>query len=234
MRLPAGNGSASPPSAADPTIPGHLETVKRSASLPDSVRLDDRQCAGLSLFAGAVQFSIGMIIAEAVDPRYSVSENYISDLGVRAGAFVFNSSIIILGIAILATSWFSFRAFKDRILTSVVLLAGIGAVGVGIFNEAFAILHSLFSFITFFFAALAAIAAFRVLRPPFSYLSVLIGAGSLVALGLFLSKNDYLKLGIGGMERMIVYPVLTWAIGFGGYLLGTSHERPISAGDTAP
>jgi hypothetical membrane protein len=197
------------------------------------VRLDDRQWAGLSLFAGAVQFSIGMIIAEAVDPGYSVSENYISDLGVRAGAFVFNSSIMVLGLTILASSWFSFRAFKDRILTSVFLLAGIGAVGVGIFNEAFAILHSLFSFITFFFAALSAIAAFRILRPPFSYLSVLVGAGSLVALGLFLSKND-LGLGVGGMERMIVYPVLTWAIGLGGYLLGTSHEGPISAGGTAP
>jgi hypothetical membrane protein len=208
--------------------------VKRAASLPGPVRLDDRQWAGLSLFAGAVQFSIGMIIAEAVDPRYSVSENYISDLGVRAGAFVFNSSIMVLGLAILATSWFYFRAFKDRILTSVFLLAGIGAIGVGIFNEAFDILHSLFSFITFFFAALSAIAAFRILRPPFSYLSVLMGAGSLVALGLFLSKNDYFKLGVGGMERMIVYPVLTWAIGFGGYLLGTSHQRQDNPADTAP
>jgi hypothetical membrane protein len=214
-------------------IPRNLEMVKRSASLPEPVRLDDRQWAGLSLFAGAVQFSIGMIIAEAVDPPYSVSENYISDLGVRAGAFVFNSSIMFLGLAILATSWFSFRAFKDRILTSVVLLAGIGAIGVGIFNEAFDILHTLFSFITFFFAALSALAAFRILRPPFSYLSVLMGAGSLVALGLFSLRND-LKLGVGGMERMIVYPVLTWAIGFGGYLLGTSPQSQISPSDKEP
>ena|SRR5205823_4114292 len=207
--------------------------VKRAASLPEPVRLDDRQMAGLCLFAGAVQFSIGMIIAEAVDPRYSVSENYISDLGVRAGAFVFNSSIIVLGLAIVATSWFAFRAFKDRILTSVFLLAGIGAVGVGVFNEAFPLLHTLFSFIAFFFAALSAIAAFRILRAPFSYLSVLIGVGSLAALGLFGSKSN-LGLGVGGMERMIVYPVLTWAIGSGGYLLGTAHEKPTSAGDTVP
>src|SRR3989442_1325127 len=26
-------------------------------------------------------------------------------------------------------------------------------------------------------------------------------------------------------ERMIVYPVLTWGIGFGGYLLGMSHSQ---------
>jgi hypothetical membrane protein len=184
------------------------------------MRLDDRQWAGLFLFAGTTQFAIGMIIAESVDPTYSVSTNYISDLGVRAGAAIFNSSIIILGLTILATSWFIRRAFRDRILMILVLLAGVGAVGVGIFTEnAPDGLHSIVSFITFLFAALSAVFAFRVLRPPFSYVSVLLGLGSLVALGLYISKN-YLGLGAGGMERMIVYPVLSWAIGFGGALLG--------------
>jgi hypothetical membrane protein len=193
------------------------------------MRLDDRQWAGLFLFAGTTQFAIGMIIAEAVDPTYSVSTNYISDLGVRAGAPIFNSSIIILGAAILATSWFSFRAFKDRILMIVVLLAGVGAIGVGVFTEkAPDSLHSIVSFITFLFAALSAIVAFRVLRPPLSYASVLLGVGSLAALGLYIS-NNYLGLGNGGMERMIVYPVLTWGIAFGGYLLGMSHSQSAPA-----
>jgi len=192
------------------------------------MRIEDRQWAGLFLFAGTAQFTIGMIIAESVDPSYSVSANYISDLGVRAGAAVFNTSIILLGITILATSWFLFRAFKDRILMIVVLLAGVGAVGVGVFTEAFGSIHSIVSFITFLFAALSAILAFRVLRPPLSYVSVLLGIGSLAALGLYIS-NTYLGLGNGGMERMIVYPVLTWGIGFGGYLLGMSHSQSAPA-----
>src|SRR5206468_7417627 len=171
-----------------------------------------------------------MIIAEAMDPSYSVSTNYISDLGVRAGAAVFNTSIILLGVTILATSRFLLRAFKDPILMILVLLAGVGAVGVGVFTEAFGFLHTIVSFITFLFAALSAILAFRVLRPPLSYLSVLLGVGSLLALGLYISKNDF-DLGNGGMERMIVYPVLAWGIGFGGYLLGIAHdnERPAAA-----
>jgi hypothetical protein len=41
---------------------------------------------------------------------------------------------------------------------------------------------------------------------------------------LYISKN-FLGLGNGGMERMIVYPVLTWGISFGGYLLGMSHPK---------
>ena len=192
------------------------------------MRLEDRQWAGLLLFAGTVQFSIGMILAEAVDKTYSVSTNYISDLGVRAGAAIFNSSIILLGLAILGTSWFIFRAFKDRILMVLVLLAGVGAVGVGVFNEKFGAIHSIVSFITFLFAALSAIFAFRVLRPPLSFLSVLLGVGSLLALGLYIG-GYYAGLGAGGMERMIVYPVLTWAIGFGGYLLGMSHSAETPA-----
>src|SRR5438132_13464603 len=98
------------------------------------MHLEDRQWAGLFLFAGTTQFAIGMIIAEAVDPSYSVSTNYISDLGVGAGAAVFNTSIILLGITILATSWFIFRAFKDRFLMIAVLLAGLGGFGVGVFT----------------------------------------------------------------------------------------------------
>jgi len=29
-------------------------------------------------------------------------------------------------------------------------------------------------------------------------------------------------IGFGGMERMIFYPEMLWAVGFGGYLMGSS------------
>jgi hypothetical protein len=38
------------------------------------------------------------------------------------------------------------------------------------------------------------------------------------ALILFIGKID-LGLGVGGMERMILYPILMWGAGFGGYLI---------------
>jgi hypothetical membrane protein len=188
-------------------------------------KLDDRQWAGLILFAGTTQFAIFLTVAEAVYPGYSVSRNYISDLGVgTAAAGIFNTSIILLGLAILGTSWFVLRAFKDRVLTIAVALAGIGAIGVGVFTESFPSIHPIVSLITFVFAGLSAMFAFRILKPPFSYLSVLLGIASLLALGLFIS-NEYLGLGPGGMERMIVWPVLTWGIGFGGHVLATHGTR---------
>jgi hypothetical protein len=38
------------------------------------------------------------------------------------------------------------------------------------------------------------------------------------ALVFFMAGVD-LGLGVGGMERMIVYPILMWGAGFGGYLM---------------
>lgn len=194
------------------------------------MRLDDRQWAGLALFVGGVQFAvIGLTVSEALYPGYSVSSNYISDLGVGAAANVFNPSIILLGVLILATSRFLFRAFKDRVLMVVVFLAGVGAIGVGVFTENFGVVHSIVSLITFVFSGLSAILAFRVLRPPFAYVSVLLGILSLFALALYV-PNVYLGLGAGGMERMVVWPVLTWAIGFGGALLaGNGVKLPSGA-----
>ena len=103
-----------------------------------------------------------MTIAETVDPTYGVSLNYISDLGVRAGAVVFNASIILRGLTILVTAWFLLRMFQDRILTIAAVVAGIGEIGVGSFTEDFGGIHSIVSFITFVFAALSAILAITV------------------------------------------------------------------------
>lgn len=186
------------------------------------MRLDDRQWAGLLLFAGTSEFAIGMTIAEAVYPGYSVSENFISDLGVGPAAAVFNPSIFIVGLAILGSAWFLLRAYKDRLLSIVVALAGIGAMGVGIFTEDFPAVHGVAALVAFVFSALAAILTIRIIRPPLAYLSILLGVLSFAALALFVSGN-YFALGKGGMERMIVWPVLAWGMAAGGYLLGVAH-----------
>lgn len=191
------------------------------------MRLDDRRWAGLLLFGGIAQFAIGLTMAEALTPNYSVSGNYISDLGVRSAALIFNTSIVLLGLAVIVSGWFVLRAFKDLILTIAVVLAGIGAIGVGVLTEDFGGIHSIVSLITFVFAALSAILAFRILRPPLAYLSILLGAASLLALGLYIS-NTYLGLGPGGMERMIVWPVIVWGLAFGGYLLSDGTNPAVS------
>jgi len=185
--------------------------------------------AGLSLFIGAVQFGVGLILAEIYYPGYSVANNYVSDLGatcVKGGCTIyqptsniFNLSIIILGLLVISTAYYLQKSFAWKPATGLVTIAGIGALGVGLFPETTGVLHGIFSLIVFLFAGLSAIVTFWLQKPPLSYLSVLLGAVTLAALFLYVG-GEYLGLGAGGMERMVVYPVLLWAIGFGGHLMG--------------
>jgi len=182
--------------------------------------VDLRKLAGVLLFAAASEFLMGMIIAEALyGSGYSISQNFISDLGVGPSAWVFNGSVIILGALTIAAA-VSGRKVFGPILVILLNLMGAGAIGVGVFTENFGIVHSIVALVAFLFGALSAVWTFRLVQPPFAYLSAAFGAISLVALGLYIS-GTFLGLGRGGMERMIVYPILAWAAAFGGALMAS-------------
>lgn len=178
---------------------------------------------GLVLFLGAAQFSVGLMAAAARTPGYSIANDTISALGTQEGAIVFNLSIVLLGILVVASAYFVRSVWPTRVLPLLLALAGIGALGVGVFPADTPIqgVHGAFALLVFLSSNVAAIYAARVLPTPLRQVSVVLGAIGLVALALFLS-GIYLGIGIGGMERMIVLPVLAWSLGFGGHLMGGS------------
>ena len=182
------------------------------------MKFTPRNAAGAFLFVGAAQFLVAMVVAEALYPGYSISGNWISDLGVGPTAALFNSSVSIFGILAVVGSYFLFRTSKDRLLPALLALSGLGAVGVGMFPETTGMPHIAAATLAFIFGALAAIAAYRVEGPPLSYFSVILGIFSLIAMVL-MCTHSYLGIGFGGMERIVVYPILLWAVGFGGYLM---------------
>jgi hypothetical membrane protein len=192
------------------------------------------KAAGTLFFVAAAQFVLCLIIAEALYPGYSVSSNYISDLGVGPSAIVFNSSVFLLGLLLLVGTCFLWRLANFKTVNILLLLMAVGAMGVGIFTKDFTLAHGAVSSAAFFFAGLSAIASFKVLKKPLSLISIILGAMTLGALALFstglitsgsLTSNIaydssfFLGLGPGGMERMIVYPALMWLAGFGGHLV---------------
>jgi len=178
--------------------------------------------SGSLLFLGGSQFIIFMVVAEALHPGYSVSGNFISDLGVGPAAPIFNTSIIVLGLTVIVSSYLIFKAFKSTLVTILLTLSGLGAVGVGVFPETAGLIHSIMATVAFFFGSLSAIIAYRIEGTPMKYLSVMMGIASLVAL-IFFGLGLYFGLGQGGMERMVAYPALVWLTAFGGYL--TSSDR---------
>lgn len=187
------------------------------------MRYDNKTVAGALLFIGSVQCLLGLIVAESLYPNYSVSENYISDLGVGSTSTIFNSSVFLLGLFLTTCAYFTHRAFGFSLLSAVLVVAGVGAMGVGVFPETIPTAHFLASLIVFLFGALSTILSYRLVKPPFSHFAVLLGIVSLVALALFGADID-LSLGRGGMERMIAYPELLWAVGLGSYLMGVSES----------
>jgi hypothetical membrane protein len=190
--------------------------------------------AGMLFFLAVTQFVLCLIIAEALYPGYSVSDNYISDLGVGPSAIVFNSSAFLLGLLLLAGTYLQRRSPNFKTLNILLLLMAIGAMGVGVFTKDFTLAHGAVSSMAFFFAGLSAIASFKVLQKTLSLISIVLGAMTLTALALFsagiitsgsLTSNIaydssfFLGLGPGGMERMIVYPALMWLAAFSGHLV---------------
>ncbi len=191
------------------------------------MRYERRSLSGLLFLVGSAQFLLAMLVGEGMRPLYSVSTNAISDLGVGSTALLFNGSIVLLGFLILVSAYLYHPVHGKVWITIPFLLAGVGAIGVGLFPETTGAPHGIFALLSFVFGGLLAILVSTQVRPPFRHLSILLGAAGLVALVLFVSNND-LGIGFGGMERMIVYPVLLWGIAFGGYLMATPEERSAS------
>jgi hypothetical membrane protein len=197
---------------------------------------------------GVVEFLVGMIVTQLgwSNPSYSLTQNYISDLGaVNCGTFashyicspwhlVFNISIILLGILLILGVLLLPSAFPNRRSRSIGLIllvvAGFGAIGVGLSPEDVNLtVHSISALLAFAGGGLALIvlgfAMFRDTRwDGWRAYSVLSGLVSLVSLILFTAKSWtwgglWADLGVGGIERLIVAPILLWALLVGIHLL---------------
>ncbi len=195
------------------------------------MRLPNRTLAGLLFFVGSAQFLTAMMIGEAIQPGYSVGSDAISDLGIRNTAVLFNVSVFLVGALGALAAYLFYRSHGQKVVTGLLVLSGIGAMGVGIFPETIPTPHTIFALVAFVFGGLGAIAVYRLQPFPLNVLSIVMGLLGLASLGLFLA-TAYGPLGFGGMERMIVYPVLLWEAAFGGYLMSSSEPAP--TGTTAP
>ena len=189
--------------------------------------------AGILFFVAVTQFILGLTIAEALYRGYSVSNNYVSDLGVGPSAVVFNSSVFILGLLIALGAFFLGKDSRFKTIRLLLFLMSMGAMGVGIVTKNFTLGHGAVSSMAFFFGGLSAVTSSRILKKPLSLSGIILGAMTVGALALFsigmvasgsisstvaYDSIFYLGLGPGGMERMIIYPSLMWLALFGGQL----------------
>ena len=190
--------------------------------------------AGVLFFVAAAQFVFGIAVSEALYSGFSVSANYISDLGIGPSAVVFNSSAFLAGLLLLVGTYFLRHHSNFRTVNVLLFLMGVGAMGVGVFTKNFRTAHGGVATMAFFFAGLSAVSSFKVLKKPLSLISAVLGVMTLAAFALFslgmvtsgsltsdiaYDSVFYLGLGPGGIEHMIIYPALMWLAGFSWHLV---------------
>ena len=193
--------------------------------------------AGVLYSSAGFVLLMGIITAETKYPifRHYSTRQEISDLGgtsppqrlvTQPAAMIFNTTMLITGVLLLAGAFVLWRLYRDRILTVVSALFGAGTFLVGIFPGN-TTPHPYVALIAFVFSGLTAIAAFRVTSAPFRFMSLAVGLLSLIALiatELGDSSPIVKSIGIGGGERWVVFPVILWLAFFGGHLLASKHR----------
>ena len=193
--------------------------------------------AGVLYSSAGFVLLMGIITAETKYPifRHYSTRQEISDLGgtrppqglvTQPSAMIFDTTMLIAGVLLLAGAFALWRLYRDRLLAVVSTLFGVGVLGVGIFPGN-TTPHPFVAMIAFVFSALTAIAVVRVTSAPFRYMSLVVGLLSLAALvaGELGDNSPVVKsIGIGGTERWVVFPLILWLAFFGGYLLASRHR----------
>jgi hypothetical protein len=163
----------------------------------------NKTLSGLLLFVGAVIYLMGTIIG-----------------GKFGNIQLYNASIVALGILMLISVYFIHKAFKSMLLTPLIALAGIGTIGVGILTYA-STEYYIFAGIGYVTFALAAIVSYKFEKSPLSYLSVILGISTVLALVLWAANVD-LGSGIKVTPLIMDMLLLLWLTGFGAHIIGQS------------
>ncbi len=193
--------------------------------------------AGVLLFTAGLVAFMGIVTAEALYPGgYSTSLNKISDLAAtqppdsvisQPSATIFNVTMIVCGVLALAGAHCLQRGTRRWAAPILIALFGLGALGVGLFPGNTDEVHEVFALLTFIAGGTAAVLSWTVTEGAFRYFSALLGLVSLATLFIYWIMGDsapFAGLGIGGVERWVVYPLLLWATGLGGHLMGRSTQ----------
>jgi hypothetical membrane protein len=214
-------------------IPATTDQISQAQTELRLVRPRFLAAAGILLLLAGFLALMGIITAEVFYPgAYSASENAISDLGAseppggvieQPSATIFNSVMIVTGLLVLGAAFCLERGFRRGALAVLLGLAGLGMLGIAVFPGNHGNVHAIFALLIFSAGGLAAIFSRSVQASPFSVVSTVLGVIALCALVLYMILGDgtaVAGLGIGGIERWIAYPMLAWAMSFGGYLMG--------------
>jgi hypothetical membrane protein len=197
------------------------------------------KAAGVLALLAAAQWVLLVIVAETQYPNYLIQHNFLSDLGatchrglmptacviVSPSSLIWDSTLCLLGLLSLVSAVLFYAATRKKGFSMLFGLWGLGAFIAGAVPETLLSVHEGASLVAFVGGSLAAIVACRFLPSPLKYFSVALGLISFASLlvltfdGPFFRWNGIFGLGLGGIERMVVYPIIIWEIALGASLM---------------
>ncbi len=201
------------------------------------------KAAGVLAFVAAAQWVLLVIVAETQYPNYSPQHNFLSDLGatchrglsltpitpcviVSPSSLIWDTTLSLMGLLSLVSAVLFYGATRKKGFSILFGIWGLGALIAGAVPENLLLsVHELASLAAFLGGGIAAIVAFWFLKSPLKYLSLVLGLFSFASVipvtfeGPFFRWNGIFGLGLGGIERMVVYPIIIWEIAFGAYLM---------------
>jgi hypothetical membrane protein len=198
---------------------------------------------GAILWIAKLEFFAAEYIAAAAWPGYSLRDDTISLLGTHSCdpliltsdasahlcsplAWLMNGGLVLAGMltvagALLTRAWWPATP-TATVALGLIVIAGVGTIGVGIWpvdgNEA---LHVISTLTTFVPGSVGVMLLGATVTPSHRLLgiaTILFGAVSLAALALF-GAHVSLGLGRGGMERISGYASTLWYVVAGAFIL---------------
>ena len=184
---------------------------------------------GVLLFTGAAAVLMGIMTAEALYPlaaHYNTHTSSVSDLAAmrpdnivrQPSAMIFNLTMILAGLTFVISAQLLHREGNGRRLTVPLALLGAGMIGVGFVPGNHLALHTLFAMTAFVSGGVGALLTAHAQGPPLRAIFRCLGITSLTSLvlGSFLIDSaPVARLGEGGAERWVVYPVIFWVLAIG-------------------
>ena len=161
----------------------------------------NKTISGSLLFVAAIVYLLGTVIGEKF-----------------GNMTVYSAAILLLGLLMLVSVYFIQLAFKAPLFSGSIALAAIGTIAISLLTYA-STEYYVFAAIGYIFFGLSAIMSYKYEKTPLSYISVILGIGSLIALLLWAANVD---LGSGMKVTPIIIDmlVLLWLTGFGAHILG--------------
>jgi hypothetical membrane protein len=175
---------------------------------------------------------LGISLSETLYPNYNVHSKAISALAAIGSptALYAESTAFVWGLSWIVGSYFLFRHSKNRSLSVAFLIPGIGVLIAALSPaNANGLVHAIGSIMVFVPGAIVMLLSFRLVQFQLRYLVIALAVvslfGTVIEFGARGSQFINDTLGMGGWERVSVYPILIWLVVSGGYFMGRTDEQ---------